>query len=182
MSYSKSITMSINLWREVRYTDDGCRVFQCLMCYKQWEARTDPGYITYDTGVYVPYFVYCPCCATKWDGKKTSDVGGHDNESGLGQRRWKIKRAIETYYWDNGYPEDNPKKVWAIEGALYNKNGKLRFKLTSTYYSMNYSAIDIYNKLYETRKRDNEDNEDNYGDYSLFRAQCVDYIGQYYIK
>lgn len=175
--------MSINLWLEKRYTDDGCSVFQCLMCYKQWESRTAPGHIGYKDGVYVPYFVYCPCCGTKWDGKRTSKVGGHDNEESLGKRRWKIKEAIEKYYYDNGYPEEKPKKVWAIEGIVCHKDGRLHFKLNTTYYSMKFSAVDIYNRLYDLRHDDRKfQDEDKSGDYSQFRVRCVDYTGQYYVK
>ena len=54
--------MSINLWRYVLYTQDGCADYQCLMCYNSWESRTTPGYTDrWDKpGAYYPTFIYCP--------------------------------------------------------------------------------------------------------------------------
>jgi len=36
--------MSIPFWRYQDGSDDGCSVYECLSCYKGWEARTNPKY------------------------------------------------------------------------------------------------------------------------------------------
>jgi len=53
--------MSIPFWRYVTYTDDGCSVYECLDCYRSWEARTDPKYSEWK---------FCPYCGCEWEGQK----------------------------------------------------------------------------------------------------------------
>lgn len=53
--------MSISYWRNVDYTDDGCSLYECLNCYEQWEARTDPEYAKWK---------FCPYCGCEWEGEK----------------------------------------------------------------------------------------------------------------
>jgi len=45
-------------WRQVKYTDEGCVVFQCLACKKDWESRTSPD-----------DWSFCPYCGVQWVGK-----------------------------------------------------------------------------------------------------------------
>lgn len=111
--------MSINKWRTVRYTYDGCSIYQCLMCYKKWEARTEPGYFLWytekglvDSPVYQSDFKYCPYCKTEWENQQVGYL--HiDNEYGLGRKRFEIKEQIRKYYYNKGY--DNKKLYWLIE-------------------------------------------------------------------
>lgn len=83
--------MSINCWRYVEYTDDGCALYQCLACYEQWEARTQPGWFTVE-GEYRPAFRFCPFCGTQWE---TPTFTGSCSEPQYGPRRTKIKEAVE---------------------------------------------------------------------------------------
>lgn len=50
-------------WRNVEYTDDGCTVYQCCSCLKQWESRTAPGRGN------VLKWNFCPYCGIKWEGE-----------------------------------------------------------------------------------------------------------------
>jgi hypothetical protein len=50
--------MSIPAWRNIEYTDDGCSIFQCLNCYKTWEARTNPEWGEWK---------FCPVCGIAWE-------------------------------------------------------------------------------------------------------------------
>ena len=55
--------MSVSRWRRVEYTDDGCSIYECLSCYKRWEARTNPSY----------EWKFCPYCASEWTGEEEYD-------------------------------------------------------------------------------------------------------------
>lgn len=62
--------MSIPYWREVKYTDDGCSVYQCLNCYSEWEGRSAPwwsedGKKPDRKGVWN----LCPVCGITWIGQ-----------------------------------------------------------------------------------------------------------------
>ena len=48
----------MNRWRKVRYTDDGCEIYQCLNCKDTWESRTP-----------ADVWSYCPNCGTRWLGQ-----------------------------------------------------------------------------------------------------------------
>lgn len=104
----------IPYWRYVRYTDDGCAIFQCLNCKNEWEARTAPGwfdsYETFDHPVegaskylstidgvqtphwsrkrekpiYKPVFRFCPFCGINWEGPIRCN---DDNENMYGPKR-----------------------------------------------------------------------------------------------
>lgn len=50
--------MSIPAWRKVESTDDGCAIFECLSCYNNWEARTNPEWSSWQ---------FCPCCGVGWE-------------------------------------------------------------------------------------------------------------------
>lgn len=60
---------SIPFWRMVKYTDDGCAIFQCLNCYKGWESRTGP--ISFDAQY---NWVFCPYCGIQWKGEKENSI------------------------------------------------------------------------------------------------------------
>lgn len=84
--------MSINKWRYVRGTDDGCTIYACLQCYGEWESRTSPGYR--HEGVYHPQWHFCPICGTKWLGQLVTD-DDECNDNQVGPRRRKIRDAKE---------------------------------------------------------------------------------------
>ena len=42
-------------FRRVRYTDDGCNIYQCLWCMNRVEIRDDPS-----------YWNFCPICGKSW--------------------------------------------------------------------------------------------------------------------
>lgn len=115
--------MSIPCWRHVLYTDDGSTLYQCLNCYNQWDARTEPGWFeslvktevaveggwSFDRGngvidhlakrkepVYVATWKFCPYCGIRWEGPVPHDYSKNDNERMLGERRLRIQRAISS--------------------------------------------------------------------------------------
>lgn len=107
--------MAIPKWRYVRYSDDGCAIYQCLNCYNTWEARTSPGYNddilevpcavkggwSHNRGdgteehyvhrkepLYLANWIYCPICGVKWEGSTRTD------EDEYGPRRARIREAM----------------------------------------------------------------------------------------
>ena len=88
-------------WREVRYTDDGCSIFQCLSCYGQWESRSEPSY-SHD-GEYKAIWRFCPLCGCQWDG--SAREGDH-----FGLRRQRIIDAIRS-----PEPSSTPDFWWVVE-------------------------------------------------------------------
>lgn len=107
-------------WRYVRYTDDGCALYQCLNCKSQWESRTQPGWLDHhdkfdgldesgggikdrdgnvyhyklkDEAVYKPVMIYCPFCGIEWEGPIRRD---YDNEYMRGEKRLARDKAIEV--------------------------------------------------------------------------------------
>lgn len=84
----------INHWRYVRYTDDGCSHYQCLMCYANWEGRSAPGY--HHEGKYHCLWRFCPYCGTEWNGPLREAT--YDNERMLGRHRLNREMAIREYH------------------------------------------------------------------------------------
>ena len=48
----------MNRWRRIKYTDDGCNLYQCLHCKDTWETRTP-----------ADVWSYCPNCGIRWLGE-----------------------------------------------------------------------------------------------------------------
>lgn len=88
--------MAINKWRKIEYTDDGCSLYECMLCYGKWESRTSPSPEGSEKFHSPSGWVYCPCCGTKWEG-----------------RIWDKERIYV-------YPKD-PDFYWAIEGLVKEK-------------------------------------------------------------
>lgn len=112
--------MSINYWRYVEYTDDGCSLYQCLSCYETWESRTSPGYFGVDDD-YLAHWKFCPYCGTQWAGMWTTSFSRHhEGHRQLGRRRHRIAEAIERLRdkWrrDEGpYPDTPPEPpYWLV--------------------------------------------------------------------
>ena len=109
--------MAINRWREVRGTDEGCMIFQCLSCYGQWEGRG-----------YLRGWSYCPLCGTKWDGKQECRNHGEpkhrwQDETRLSyeeeraqyqsQRLWSLdQREVVDHYRDGSRTERPWRSFW----------------------------------------------------------------------
>lgn len=86
----------LNRWREVKYDDDGCSIYQCMKCKESWSSRTAPGYTQYylPERTYTPTFNFCPFCGTKWDKEHTNRTD--NNDRGYGPRRLKIYKCFQT--------------------------------------------------------------------------------------
>ena len=67
--------MAIPFWRYKDYSDDGCSIYECLNCYKEWEARTSPKYSEWK---------FCPYCGCVWEGEKEWDA----------EAKWNNKKGI----------------------------------------------------------------------------------------
>ena len=103
--------MSVPYWRKIEYTDDGCSLYQCLMCYRSWEGRSSPGYC--EEHEYHADWHFCPYCSTKWLGPIRNDWG---NTNMLGPRRLRIQKAED--YEAFGYPHKHleGRRYWLISG------------------------------------------------------------------
>ena len=71
-------------YRRVRYTDDGCNLYQCMWCHQTIEIRDDPQY----------GWKFCPLCGKSWF--KRLHCREHDLP------RWVWER------WEDEYPHDLP--------------------------------------------------------------------------
>lgn len=76
----------LHKFREVRYTDDGCSVYECLACKKGWEARTSP---SADRG----NWQFCPYCGVKWAGELVYD---RDAAPARIQQRWEVRKRAQN--------------------------------------------------------------------------------------
>jgi hypothetical protein len=56
--YTLNDVMSIRKWRQIKYTDDGCTLYECLHCYNQFEGRLSP-----------KEWKFCPYCGVEWEGE-----------------------------------------------------------------------------------------------------------------
>lgn len=109
--------MSINYWRYVEYTDDGCSRYQCLSCYKQWESRTVPGYFGLDDS-YCPVFKFCPFCGVQWAGMRTTGCSKlHEGHKQLGRRRQRIEDAFEARFGYDRWRQPEPPYWLVVEQA-----------------------------------------------------------------
>jgi len=131
-------------WRYVRYTDDGCAIYQCLDCKNSWESRTSPGWfnsfeevdgpgegltefsrtvdgveVPYwnkkrETPVYQPVFNFCPFCGLKWEGPIRCD---DDNEYMYGPKRLARQQAIAQVKRNRKFDwvEHLPRWWWVIQ-------------------------------------------------------------------
>jgi hypothetical protein len=109
--------MALNLWRYVRYSDDGCAIYECLNCYRGWEGRDEPGYYHWETNQYIACWHFCPFCGTKWDGPLHASE--EEKEHRYGPRRARIW-AAQRKRWDEealrrNHRPDQPPFIWVIE-------------------------------------------------------------------
>lgn len=143
----------MNKWRTVKHTDDGCSVYQCLSCKKQWESRTVPGYISAQyqgfepiegTIEYKPHQDYCGFCGIKFDG-----VVGYQhpsNEYCYGKKRFTI------YYHKNMRYRLSQTKQSLFQIAYdYRTYGYNQFK-TATTAKICYALLKEIRKKYDDVK------------------------------
>lgn len=103
----------INKWREVRYTDDGCSLYQCLSCKQDWEARNSPEY----------GWRFCPYCGVEWTGGVKGRSHGNpkwqwnliDNLYQSEEPDYKLLQARQTVVEENQRKLDENKTLWVIE-------------------------------------------------------------------
>lgn len=132
--------MSIPYWREVKYTDDGCSVYECLNCYSGWESRSAPwwsedGKKPERKGVWN----FCPVCGVKWIGQiipKEKKYFPYYRVYGHNDRLYPCKFRIVSIYKDGTYISKDVEHS-SCEDPVY-----------------------IVKKLKELRERSKEDNED----------------------
>ena len=120
--------MSLNAYRAVCYTDDGCTLYQCLNCYNSWESRTEPGWFDGE-GKYHVDWRFCPYCGTEWEGQHRC-------------RRKYMPRWDWDRYGDEGIPYTPPtqesrdaerrarenEKCWVIQKKVtWNDDGLVRW-------------------------------------------------------
>lgn len=91
-----------NVWRKIRYEDDGMSSFQCLSCKEIWYMADHQSY------------KFCPYCGTKWDKmidcitrgtprwharlrKLNPDVDIFDIEYTYDSKRYHNREIIEVY-------------------------------------------------------------------------------------
>ena len=87
----------IDKFRQVRYTDDGCYLYQCLSCYKELEIR------------YIPNWKFCPMCGIEYSGEL--ECRPSHEPSWL----WKLDLPENKRYELNKKCWKKDKAVWVIE-------------------------------------------------------------------
>ena len=111
-------------YRNVRYTDDGCHLYQCLWCANSIEIRDDPQY----------GWNFCPICGKSWfkqmDCREQGyprwawDKWGQDYPSGVNLwnfKEYELEIVIEerNKWFDDGWGE------WRFESKYRVPYGKL---------------------------------------------------------
>jgi len=99
--------------RHVRYTDDGCDVWQCLSCKQDWESRSQVA----GDWPEMKYFKYCPYCGLEW----------------AGQHKWDEQKK-----WNLGHGQ-----VYASERARTERLRPLKFKLQERFIPLDNSGKDL---------------------------------------
>ncbi len=111
-------------WRYVEYADDGCVLYQCLACAKQWTGRTEPGYFReLPILEYIAVWDFCPYCGIQWKGPIKCNL---ENERMLGPKRLLQEKAIRARRqraFQSGLHSEKkhcePTWWWLIQRRLY---------------------------------------------------------------
>jgi len=120
--------MSIPMWIKKDYTNDGCSIYQCLNCYKSWEARTNPEYSNWK---------YCPVCGIIWTQEKKSE-----------RPEWKSKR------WVNDEEPLNPCQFIIEKRTIHSDGTIIPWQKCRNYYIRNKSDALYY--LNELKQQENK--------------------------
>ena len=170
--------MAVPCWRSVRYTDDGCSLYECLSCYNQWEGRTAPGWFDpfekvpeptsdsftstrtidgvqvtehigrRDMPIYKPGWRFCPTCGVEWAGPIRCDV---DNERMLGPRRAKILELVNEYYTTHSRSKEST-YWWIIEERISYPGGEPTWEPVARFDPKRYDVHKIYKELLRSRE------------------------------
>jgi hypothetical protein len=154
--------MGIAYWRYVRYTDDGCSIYECLACKGTWEMRGGGR-----------EWKWCPMCSCKWKGLKEWDS----------EWKWSRLRVSpsytpppeRTYEFQTRYvvesvgPDHEGKSLegyegeWRSEGWLWLRNLNRPFAVEAAEF------LSRYKGLARAKLRDYP----TVGDYEQYRVMCV---------
>jgi len=88
-------------WRVVRGTDDGCGLYQCLVCKESWESRTSG-------------FPRCPYCGAVFEGQ-------HECRPQW-MPKWMYGRSCDGPYVKRG-SQCKPSMAWRIETCDFHDDG-----------------------------------------------------------
>ena len=102
--------MPIPFYRDVRYTDDGCSIFECLTCKATWEWRGGSGPVR-----------YCLFCGVEFRGQwecREQDTPRWMYE--LQQQSLDAQSRVRLR--DRPRP---PESYWVIEERMFRLNGEL---------------------------------------------------------
>lgn len=114
-----------NVWRKIRYEDDGMSSFQCLSCKQIWYMAD-----------HQPY-KFCPFCGTKWDKqldcvtkgtprwharllKLNPDANIFEIEYDYNMRRYNNREIIEVWGTNKNYGYD--KHPYVLKEYSYTNN------------------------------------------------------------
>lgn len=145
--------MSIPYWREVKYTDDGCSIYECLNCYSGWESRSAPWWSEDGKkpvgrkGVWN----FCPVCGIEWSGQirpKEKEYFPHYRVYGTTDRLYPCKFRIISTYTDGDYVSKDIEfsgckdPAWAVKKLkeLREQNNDKLFGVVITYHIEKESA------------------------------------------
>lgn len=93
----------LNKWIYKHYTDDGCCVYACLSCNKEWEARTSPNWAKWK---------FCPYCGTQWEDGIDGDIVESAREEKHKVITWnQTDYVLQQRFIDTGY-ESAWEDVW----------------------------------------------------------------------
>ena len=98
----------LNKFRYVRYTDDGCSIYECLVCRNSWEIRGG-----------IRGWVCCPYCRTVWEGELEWDTRKENRrfqrQPQEGRLRNIIQVDIQERFIESGKePQDDWKTIRTV--------------------------------------------------------------------
>jgi len=102
--------MAIPNYREVRDTDDGCCILQCLHCHETWEWRGGSAEVR-----------FCMYCGIRFAGKLES----RDHDTPRWMHDLRLRLGDEVYYrresaiWDRAYVNQRVAPYWIIESRTF---------------------------------------------------------------
>ena len=145
--------MPIPKYRLVQYEEDGVYAYQCLNCYKGWNARND-----------IIDWKFCPHCGIRWEGQH--ECKEHSLRHYYPDYKFQTPRLREReeYYW-----ELQTQTVWGNEPPKPNEwqyfTDQVRCDLKSEHYESReqyFRAVMAYRLRYALRKQSD----------TMFPAEC----------
>jgi len=144
--------MSIPFWRAVDYSDDGCYIYECLNCYRGWEARTNPKYSEWS---------FCPCCGCKWEGQKEWDQNEkYDKCRNPSENARLCMPSFQVQ-----------ERFITLDPTIIDKKSEWRNK--SSYVTDSFGAV--FDLLYYIQQELNDDLVFGYNEYRIVRAEGVEH-------